>query len=335
MAANQFPSPCVKWNPECQLAQLRNASFHWAHILNNTYTGIPSLRLPPMAGAIFSGPPGNGRHLTAEALAGTLRASSAGYYCLRIAGCALDTEEVADACAVLDAVNDAFRDHPKICLLLDHPEHSRHSLAIQEYLYQLFLARKNSLFPILVTDDPASVSANLLRKLTLCPCSNPDQATRQTWFKGTLEGKPKAGIPPLPLNGMNEITLARETKDFSWKQMQDLKTLLQRQIAFKYLSNLATYNPDSEEGKGEHLLKLMKEGKISLNKEEVMPLILLVRTQSAPAAPAGAVQVIAAAGGVVPAAAPSSSSEKSAEAPGERKKFDEMSLEEQLDIDNL
>lgn len=329
MATNRFPTPCVEWIPDCQLPMLRNPSYQWAHILDKTLLGIPALRLQPIRGVIFSGPPGNGRHTTAEAVAGTLRALPTNpRYCLRISACTLDTEEVADACAVIDNVNAALRKHGRICLLVDHPEHSRHSMAIQEYLYQLLLAWNDSLFLILITEDVSSICANLQRKLTLCHCPRPDQSTRQKWIEGILKGDPDKKIAPINIIGCNHMTIARETKDFSWKQMADLRSMMLRSIACKYLNNQDTYNPNQIPG---YEVQLWRNGKIQLSKSDVMEIIVQIRSQSAPAPVAGAVQVLAAPGGAIPAKGAAAFGEDASEAAqdsGPKKKPEEMSFAE-------
>lgn len=298
MTPNRFPSPCVEWEPATTLGKLES-TYYWAGILRCSVVGNPVLNLAPMQGVIFSGPPGNGRHTTAEALAGSLRGMKFHYF-LRISGCTLDTEDVADACAVIESVNAALHKHEKVCLLLDCLEHSRHCLSIQEYLYQLHTAWRGNLFLILITGDASRISPNLLRQFPLCHFQKPDETTRQRWLMEVLSGNPKKNLVPINIDGgTNHITIARATKDFSWKQMADLCVMMRRTIAFKYLSNPTVYNPSMTPGTDS---KLWKEGAIHLASEEVQDLIVMIRNQSVPAVQ-GAVQFVAAAGTTaVPAA---------------------------------
>ena len=337
MTPNRFPSPCVEWNPSMQLASLKNPSFYWAHILSKTLGGVPSLGLGPISGVVFSGPAGNGRHITAEALAGTLKARpSVPFYCLRTSGCALDTEDVADACAVLEQVDDVLQQGTRVCLLLDHPEHSRHSLAIQEYLFQLYLARPGKLFPILITENLSHIAPELQRRLLSCPCTKPDQAARQRWIHGHLNGKILIKFS----DDTNHISIARDTKDFSWKQMSDLRMLMLRTIAFKYLASPATYNPDLTPGLEQ---KILTTGQVTLDRDEVQELISLVRSQAA-APSQGLVQYIAA-GAPVAAAAASDGlpvSQETIVSPEDREKEiakhknpQNMSIGDLMDVDNL
>lgn len=285
--------------PASQLSSLKNVSYYWAHLLSKILYGVPDMGLPPVSGVIFSGPLGNGKHTTAEALAGTLKNRSQNpWYCLRTCGYTLDPEDVADACAVLEQVDDVLQQGTRVCLLLDCPEHSRHSLAIQEYLYQLFLARPGKLFPILITEHLSNIIPELQRKLLSCPCPKPDQSTRQRWILSQLNGK----IPINFSDDVNHISLARDTKDFSWKQMADLRMLMLRTIAFKYLSSPKTYNPNAIPGLEKQLLR---EGKVTLNRDDVQDILFLIRSQNTPATQ-GMVQYVAA--GAAPAPAVSSGS---------------------------
>lgn len=343
MTPNRFPSPCVEWEPTLQLTSLKNASFYWAHILTKTLNGIPSLALLPVTGVIFSGPAGNGKHTTAEALTGTLKNRPQNpWYCLRTCGCTLDTEDVADACAVLEQVDAVLQRGTRVCLLLDCPEHSRHSLAIQEYLYQLYLARPGRLFPVLITEHLSNIIPELQRKLLSCPCPKPDQSTRQRWILSQLNGK----IPIKFSDDVNHISLARDTKDFSWKQMADLRALMLRTIAFKYLSDPSAYNPDMIPGLEK---QLWKEGKVPLDRNDVQDILFLIRSQNTPATQ-GMVQYVAAGAAPAPAVSSGSLSTSAAVPAYEEKKMDpeevqkaiakhknpaEMSLGALTDIDDL
>lgn len=288
MATNRFPNPCVKLPASKYTLSTLPSTYRWAHILHHTRKGISAMGIPPVYGVVFTGPAGNGKHSTAEALAMTLaNQENAPHACLRISGCTLDTEEVADACAALDAVDAAFNAQQSwVCLLLDQPEQSRHNLAIQEHLYRKFLSRQTKLFPILICEDVSAVHPTFLKYLTVCPCLNPDEATRQNWFEDILAGGSEKKNAPLNLLGMNHISLARETDGFSWKQMSDLRTLLLRETVSKYLRNITAYNPEKDPNKGHQLLTT---GKIQLLKNEVFSCIAIVRSQNTPAPQANAV----------------------------------------------
>lgn len=306
MTPNRFPTPCVEWKPINTLESLINPSFYWAHVLLHTLSGIKQLGIPPVGGAVFAGPPGNGRHMTADALAGSLVKKHA-CCCLRIHGAVLDTEDVADACAVLDAVTAALRTGKKICLLLDSPELSRHCRSVQEYLYQMLLDWPGKLFPILITLDPAGIDPNLLQYLPCCPCPNPDLATREKWLESVLTNK---SVPINILGGMNHTALAGATEGFSWKKLSDLRAMMRRTIAMKYFKSPSSYNPEMIPGLEN---TIWREGKIPLTVDEVNQILILLRYQSTPVV-SGAVQYVtapaaaAAVGTAVPAAASGSAS---------------------------
>lgn len=316
MTQNRFPTPCVEWKPVNTLENLINPSFYWAHMLLHTLSGIKLMGIPPVVGAVFAGPPGNGKHMTSDALAGSL-VKKYGCCCLRIHGSVLDTEEVADACAVLDAVIAAIRSGKKICLLLDSPELSRHNRAVQEYLYQMYLDWPGMLFPILITLDPTGIDPNLLQYLPYCPCPNPDLATREKWLQSVLTNK---NLPINILGGMNHTALAGATDGFSWKKLSDLRAMMRRTIAVKYFQNVRTYNPEATPGLEN---TIWREGKIPLTVDEVNQILILLRYQSAPVV-TGAVQYVAApaavsaaatAGAAAPATGGSAVSVGSEEAP--------------------
>lgn len=307
MTPNRFPTPCVEWKPAYTLEALINPSFYWAHALLHTLGGIKQMGIPPVEGAVFAGPPGNGRHVTADALAGSLVKKHA-CSCLRIHGSVLDTEDVADACAVLDAVSAALRTGKKICLLLDSPELSRHCRPVQEYLYQMFLDWRGKLLPIIITLDPAGIDPNLLQLLPCCPCPNPDRATREKWLQSVLTNP---GVPINIVGGMNHTALAGATEGFSWKKLTDLRSMMRRTIAMKYFQSPRTYNPEMIPGLES---TIWREGKIPLTADEVNQILILLRYQSTPVV-SGAVQYVAApaaaaavaVGTAAPAAAPSGS----------------------------
>lgn len=299
MTPNRFPTPCAEWKPGYDLKALQNESFYWPRVLAGTLNGIPVLGLPMVNGVVLAGLPGTGRHTTAEGLAGSLPERRDIHYFLRISGCALDTEDVADACAVVDGAVAKLRQHRKLCLMLDCPEQSRHSRAIQEYLLQQYLDHRAELFVIVITDAVGNISPMLLQKLTVCQFRKPDLVTRQRWLQSNLTRK------DLPINlddGMNHISLARETEGFSWRQMVELRTQLRRTIAFKYLSAPQTYNPSGIEGLEN---QIWRSGKIHLSQQEVFTILGFLREQNTAGTQTGTsgVQMVVAPATAAPAAA--------------------------------
>ena len=299
MTPNRFPSACVEFKPKLTLKKLSEyPSFYWAHVLLHTLAGIPELKLPPLRGAILAGTPGNGRHTIADGLAGSLKERGCAY-ASRIAGVALDTEDVADACAAIDGAISKLRQHGTLCLLLDCPEDSRHSLAIQEYLRQQMDLYPGNIFPIIITEAATNITPPLQAILTTCQFQPPDLNARQEWLKTYLEGKPPITID----GGMTYIVLAKETNGFTWRQLTDLRTLLRRTLALKYFQNPRIYEAA---GPRETLLT---NGTIHLAKNEVLGAVSSIRCQGTPpamAAPAGPVQYVAAmpANAVTPTAEP-------------------------------
>lgn len=281
MTPNIFPTPLVEWRPRFTLRAHINESFYWSRMLAATMNGIPILGVNPIKGVILAGLPGTGRHTTADGLAGSLQEMRGIRYFLRVSGCALDTEDVTNACGVIDGVVSKLREHRKLCLVLDCPEQSRHSRAIQEYLLQQYLDHPEELFIILITDAVANVSPLLIAELTVCQFRKPDLAARQKWLHSNMTRKNM----PINIDGMTCPVLAQETEGFNWRQMTQLREMLRRTIAFKYLSDPLAYNPDGIQDLED---KLWREGQIHLNTEEVYAILGLLREQSEAAVVSGA-----------------------------------------------
>ena len=318
MTPNRFPTACVEFKPKLTLKKLSEyPSFYWAYVLQYTLAGVPELKLPPLRGAILAGAPGNGRHTIADGLAGTLKEQGCSY-AARIAGITLDTEDVADACAAIDSAVAKLRQHGTLCLLLDCPEDSRHSLAIQEYLRQQMDLYRGNIFPIIITGAAAHITPALQAILTTCQFQSPDLSARQNWLKTYLEGSPPITID----GGVTYITLGKETDGFTWRQLTDLRTLLRRTLVMKYFQNPRIYEAA---GPRETLLA---NGTVHLGKNEVLAAVSCIRSQGMPvtAAPVAGVQYVSAmpVNTVMPAAEPSgtpaaANSSTAASAPAARK----------------
>ena len=284
MTPNRFPSACVEYKPSSTLEALNvkdYPSFYWAHVLANTLDGIPELNLPAMKGVILAGPPGNGRHTIAMRLSGSLAQRNWPFFA-RISGITLDTEDVADACAVLKGAVAKLQQHGGLCLLLDCPENSRHSLAIQEYLRQQMDYYPGRIFPIIITDSLTNITPTLQTpSIASCQFQSPDRTTRQRWLQTYLEGKISID------GGVNYITLTKETNGFTWRQLTDLRTMLRRAVALKYSMNTAAYE---NLGPRETVLT---NGSVHLTRDEGYTILSGIRSQALPvAAAAGAVQYV-------------------------------------------
>lgn len=227
---------CDTWMPKTSLSDLPS-SYLWSGLLASAVTlhdlslqsKFYSKNIPadPVLGAILSGPVGNGRHTTAEALAGTL---GRGLLHVRIHGADLDFESPDTALAALNSLKAAFRNYAGVCLLLDEIQECRHSRMIQSHLLRL-LGRLQTDQPgknfrlIIVTDSPDSILSGLRRFLILCHCSAPNEDERRDWLSSQLRIGPRL-IP----KSVSAKDLAAKTEGFSWHQLQLLHRYLRQQL---------------------------------------------------------------------------------------------------------
>lgn len=302
MTPNRFPTPCVKYQaggPTLGYLSKEYPTFYWAHVLEHTldFTGMG---IKPLDGAIMAGAPGNGRHTIAKALSRSLSEKRNIQYFLRAAGSALDDEDVSDVCKALEqAMAEPIRISIPFCFLLDCPEDSRHSLAIQEFLLQKMAYLPKKIFPIIITGSAANIIPELQSSLMICQFERPSKAVREEWFRDALNGARSLQFAD---QSLNYITLGRDSEGFTWRQMTDLRALLRRTAVIKYFQNEAAFKAT---GKTAEQLISDKESPIKLTKEEIQSALALIRSQGLPAAIPAAVgaQYVAAMPAGIPVAA--------------------------------
>lgn len=231
---------CDIWQPTGSLGDLPK-TYLWAsqltsaitlHTLNKSNYYKAHLPTPPLLGAIFTGPTGNGRHTTAEHLSKTLEKVSKcpGFTHIRLHGADLDFESPDEAMDALASIARLLKETDGLCLLLDEPQECRHSRMLQSRLLRL-LDRIGRDHPgkvfhlILVTDSPDSVLSGLRRRLMLCPCLLPSLNQRRGWLSEQLRKAPR--LVPTELKMAD---LAEKTEGFSWHQLQLLVACLRNQL---------------------------------------------------------------------------------------------------------
>lgn len=283
MTTTKLHGSCTVWKPKLKLNQLEALSIRnpWIPILRSEIKinktdrkriagGLQPLSaelgLPLFRGAVFTGPPGNGRHCTAAALAGNLGADLCH---IRIFGADIDFEEPMDALAAVASALETAKDAKGLCLFLDEPEHCRHSMMIQSFLYSKLCEEDSTMYLIVVTDHVTSVMSGLQQILTLCHLEPPNFSERDKW----LAEQSKQPIL-ITFSDTSIDAISMETDDFTWKQMNQLITGLRRLVFFQ-----ATGFKSIPE-----LLAHVKAGDVSLNEDQVMPLIKAIKEQHVPVA---------------------------------------------------
>ncbi len=207
------------------------ATYTWASALRAAFMKHrlinDLMEFPEPQGVVLSGESGNGRHTTASALVNSL----GGKY-LWLSGWDLDQEEPGDSIEIIRNVVRLAYEQGKLVLLLDGPEHCRHSMLVQECLARLLRnIDAGMLVLVIVTQEADMVSSALRQHLLLCPCAAPTKTERRSWLKLHLE-KPV----PLKVDGMDLEDLVKKTEGFSWQQLQDLQNHLKLQIFWQLLN---------------------------------------------------------------------------------------------------
>ena len=234
---------CDLWTPPGLLSKLPD-TYLWAtqisgSIMLHLYSKQKSFqkRLPDfttelLRGAIFSGPTGNGRHTTAEHLAGTLTNTLKlqNFRHIRVHGADLDLESPSEVFSAVASIDKCLKEADGLCLLLDEPQECRHSRMLQSRLLVLMdRTRRNHpqkhFFVIIVTDTLDSILPGLRSRLMLCHCPNPSVDDRRQWLSRQLRSGPHL-VP----DEMRAADLAEKTEGFSWHQLQCLITNLRNQL---------------------------------------------------------------------------------------------------------
>ena len=264
MRDQQLNEICIRREPALVLGSLPD-SFQWKRILmiscKDTKTAKELLGLTLPTGALFIGPAGNGRHTTAEALAGSLYKGSNYSQVLCLHGEDLDFEDPADVAAVLKHTATLTQQGDMV-LILDRPELSRHSLTIQRRLlrFQDVLGQQGiRLFLILITDTVQDLDPEILSRHPLYPCPCPDEETVREWV-GTILKKPVT----IKISRMNADSLTERLTGLSWKHLQDFHSHLKRLLIYKWRFFLRDKQTEEE---------TYKSGSVTFGYEDIAPVL--------------------------------------------------------------
>lgn len=186
-----------------------------------------------IAGAIFTGPVGNGRHTTAWALANTLCKDKDGYKAMvSIHSDDLDFEDREDVFAVLNRVIRAAREAGSLIVLLEHCGENPHSAMLQRHLLRLqrgLSKEKIRIYLIVIADNDTALAPELSDSLPRYHCAPPDKKAVKHWAE-TIMKKPV----PIKIKNKTAADIAKAVQGLSWKQLHDLHNHLLRLIVLSY-----------------------------------------------------------------------------------------------------
>lgn len=321
MEQNVIHPDCHSWKPVKKLSDLPD-TYHWKDILRSAVNmrladdrmagkacclTAQGMQLQPFCGAILTGSQGNGRHSTAEALAGTITAP----HYVRLYGAELDYEAPDRAIAAVNALGQTAAREKGLCLLLDDPQHCRHSRMIQTRLLRMLEETKDPLYLIIVTDKPESVIPGLHSYLLCCHCTPPTTAERKRYLKSQYQwipqeeadgGKKTPKPTPYKLADFDMTDLAEETEGFSWSQMEQLMRHLRYQL-YLYAMNQCKKELEEEEAleqseaakksirraaqkaAPQKRISLIRNSKVELNYQQVEQLVKVMSQQNVAAQP--------------------------------------------------
>lgn len=247
---------------------------------------LEAFEILPLSGAVFVGKPGNGRHTAARALAASTcnpKIKNCPHY-LRVTGWDFDGEKIEDAVKTADFIVDIGKEYNSLCLFIDSPEESRFGKQVQYRLASGLREAGISAFVIIVTGDEKFLCRELTEYFKVCHCTNPTKSQREEWIKENFT------YPTfVPVEKMSHEEIAEKTKDFSWKQLNDMLESMRQVLAWRHFKLYKKNN------KSEQLLKdAIETGKIYLTHQEAEQIIESIASQNPAPPAAGQVQVVTA-----------------------------------------
>ena len=240
----------------------------WASVLKvsckDSDEGRATMGLQLPEAALFTGPPGNGRHITAYALAGSLCSKVQRYTgCYQIHGYDLNQADKKNLSELMDYIRKLAEAGPLI-LLLDHPELSEHSQDLQLRLLRCQWELKqhgSGLFLMVISADAEHLIPELLSSCPLYHCPPPSESRVQQWVVEILHKPVIIKIADLKSN-----EIAHSLAGLSWRQLTDFHNHLMRLLLLKYALNHQKFKGVSEKS-------VLSNGQIILERNDVTPIL--------------------------------------------------------------